>query len=175
METSVRVRRSLVPPSYRTEKLEVWLDDQALEAPESAWPPIMDELLPHELVRFFFFDGEQIKDIAESSAAALFLRTGTRLLLGGAIAEQSIQDLTILERQILKEMSESSPEMQDGTELQTRLEQLATTIDELVVERGEAKVQLDEARQKSASAEEAYREGGGPMKQKSASRADSNI
>lgn len=162
-ETSVRVRRSLVPPSYRTEKLEVWLDDQALEAPESAWPPIMDELLPHELVRFFFFDGEQIKDIAESSAAALFLRTGTRLLLGGAIAEQSIQDLTILERQILKEISESSPEIEDSTALRTRLDELDPEIAKVFDERTKARAELDKAEQNYESTEQAYREGGGKL------------
>jgi DNA sulfur modification protein DndD len=62
------------------------------------WSETMESYLPARLARLFFFDGEQIKEMAEEDGAGEILTTAIHSLLGLDLVEELCTDLQTLER-----------------------------------------------------------------------------
>lgn len=62
------------------------------------WDEIMEAYLPASISNLFFFDGEQIKDLAEGENAAAILGTAIRSLLGLDLVDRLDADLRVFER-----------------------------------------------------------------------------
>jgi len=62
------------------------------------WDEVIEGYLPSSISHLFFFDGEQIKDLAEGSHAAEILGTAIHSLLGIDLVDQLETDLKVLER-----------------------------------------------------------------------------
>lgn len=82
IEETVRVLRDGVPDDVLTEH---W--DESIEA-----------YLPSSIAHLFFFDGEQIKDLAEGGHAAEILGTAIHSLLGLDLVDRLETDLKVFER-----------------------------------------------------------------------------
>lgn len=82
IEESVRVRRDGLPDELFTEH---W--DEAIEA-----------YLPSGIAHLFFFDGEQVKELAEGGHAAEILGTAVHSLLGLDLVDRLETDLKAFER-----------------------------------------------------------------------------
>jgi DNA sulfur modification protein DndD len=82
IEESVRVRRDGIPDDVFTEH---W--DEAIEA-----------YLPSGIAHLFFFDGEQVKELAEGGHAAEILGTAVHSLLGLDLVDRLEADLKVFER-----------------------------------------------------------------------------
>ncbi len=61
------------------------------------WPQIVDNYLPKGLAHLFFFDGEQIKELAEGNNTFSVLGTALHSLLGLDLVDRLNEDLKILE------------------------------------------------------------------------------
>lgn len=82
IEETIRVRRDGLPDDVFTEH---W--DEAIEA-----------YLPSGIAHLFFFDGEQVKELAEGGHAAEILGTAVHSLLGLDLVDRLETDLKVFER-----------------------------------------------------------------------------
>lgn len=82
IEETVRVLRDGVPDETLTEH----------------WDEVIDAYLPVSISNLFFFDGEQIKELAEGENAAAILGTAIRSLLGLDLVDRLEGDLRVFER-----------------------------------------------------------------------------
>ncbi len=82
------------------------------------WDEAIAAFLPVRLAHLFFFDGEQIKDLAEGHQAAEIIGTAIEGLLGLDLLERLSADLKVFERGIREEQRKGGAE--DETARQTR-------------------------------------------------------
>lgn len=82
IEETVRVLRDGLPDETFTEH----------------WEEVIEAYLPVAISNLFFFDGEQIKELAEGSNAAAILGTAIRSLLGLDLVDRLEGDLRVFER-----------------------------------------------------------------------------
>ena len=80
------------------ETLRVLRDGMIDEVSTEHWDEIIESYLPSGIAHLFFFDGEQIKELAEGSHAAEILGTAIHSLLGLDLVDRLEMDLKIFER-----------------------------------------------------------------------------
>lgn len=142
------------------EFLQVWRDGEHSQLLTDNWSDYIEGYLPSGIAHLFFFDGEQIKELAEGEHAAEILGTAIQTLLGLDIVDRLETDLKVLERRKRAEV------MDDET-----AEKLARLQGELqLADADEAKALQDEGRLTNEAgvlgksvreAEEAFRREGG--------------
>jgi len=117
------------------------------------WDEVVEAYLPVSISNLFFFDGEQIKELAEGSNAAQILGTAIRSLLGLDLVDRLEGDLKTFERrkkadtldaEATKKLKQAEHELQ---EFDKQLEKVALERGRLTNEAGrlarEAKVKED--------------------------------
>jgi DNA sulfur modification protein DndD len=80
------------------ETLRVLLDGQLDDFFTEQWDETIEDYLPVRLAHLFFFDGEQIKELAEGGHAAGILGTAIHSLLGLDLVDRLESDLKVFER-----------------------------------------------------------------------------
>ena len=80
------------------ETLRVLRDGEYDDVFTSHWDEVIEAYLPVGISNLFFFDGEQIKDLAEGGNAAAILGTAISSLLGLDLVDRLDADLRIFER-----------------------------------------------------------------------------
>ena len=80
------------------ETLQVWSDGEPDTLLTENWSDYIEGYLPSGIAHLFFFDGEQIKELAEGEHAAEILGTAIQTLLGLDIVDRLEEDLKVLER-----------------------------------------------------------------------------
>ncbi|MVF23449.1 DNA sulfur modification protein DndD [Methylocaldum sp. BRCS4] len=80
------------------ETLRVLLDGQLDDFFTEHWNETIEDYLPVRLAHLFFFDGEQIKELAEGGHAAGILGTAIHSLLGMDLVDRLESDLKVFER-----------------------------------------------------------------------------
>lgn len=80
------------------ESFTVRLDGENDELLTEHWPEYIESYLPVSIANLFFFDGEQIMELAEPKRASEILGTAIQSLLGLDIVERLDADLRALER-----------------------------------------------------------------------------
>lgn len=85
------------------------------------WEEYIESYLPSKLAHLFFFDGEQIKELADGDSAARILASAVQTLLGLDLVDRLDEDLTNLERR-KKQSSLSSADQSRIAELRTTVE-----------------------------------------------------
>ncbi|MFT3783695.1 MAG: DNA sulfur modification protein DndD [Nibricoccus sp.] len=80
------------------ENLQVWCNGEADALLTENWADYIEGYLPSGIAHLFFFDGEQIKELAEGDHAAEILGTAVHTLLGLDIVDRLEDDLKVLER-----------------------------------------------------------------------------
>lgn len=80
------------------ETLRVLRDGEYDDVFTSHWDEVIEAYLPVGISNLFFFDGEQIKDLAEGGNAAVILGTAISSLLGLDLVDRLDADLRIFER-----------------------------------------------------------------------------
>lgn len=115
IEETVHVSRDGEPDSILTEH----------------WDEVVEAYLPVSISNLFFFDGEQIKELAEGSNAAQILGTAIRSLLGLDLVDRLEGDLKTFERrkkadaldaEAAKKLKQAEQELQ---EFDTQLEKIS--------------------------------------------------
>lgn len=99
------------------------------------WDEIIEANLPVSISNLFFFDGEQIKELAEGSNAAAILGTAIRSLLGMDLVDRLEGDLKTFERR--KKAEGLDPESAKQLRLaQDELREIETQMESLAQEKG---------------------------------------
>ncbi len=80
------------------EGLQVWCNGEPDDLLTQNWAEYIEGYLPSSIAHLFFFDGEQIKELAEGEHAAEILGTAIQTLLGLDIVDSLENDLKVLER-----------------------------------------------------------------------------
>ncbi len=80
------------------ETFRVLVDGQLDDIFTEHWDETIEAYLPNGIAHLFFFDGEQIKDLAEGGHAAEILGTAVHSLLGLDLVDRLEADLKVFER-----------------------------------------------------------------------------
>lgn len=129
--------RSLQNPKAHT---KVWKNGREDEALSDSWDMFIEEILPHAVAPFFFFDGEKISDLASASNEEQISQS-IKALLGVDVIERLIQDLGTVEARKAKELHEN--------EYTVELEELEGQIQEVDRQRYSVQNRLKETVQSS--------------------------
>ena len=126
------------------------------------WAEYIEGFLPSGIAHLFFFDGEQIKELAEGENSGEMLRTAVHSLLGLDLVERLENDLRVLER---KKRGESGDPvaLQQAVMAEEEVERLFAEEGRLykeIVSKKRDTVQLDK---KVAAKEDEYRKAGGEL------------
>ena len=87
---------------------------------ESEWQTFIDQLLPKGITKLFFFDGEEIQNIADSGEEGKYIKSSFDTLLGLDLVNQLIDDIGI---SILRNSDGETKKILDEIESQTKIKQ----------------------------------------------------
>lgn len=135
---SYRVRRSWQEGAKGLEEqVDVLRDGEPDSLLSEHWEEYIESYIPSAISHLFFFDAEQIKDLAEGQHAAELLGTAIHSLLGLDLVDQLETDLTVLERR----KRTAAKSNQDTTALTAAEKELAR-LDQLISEQMQTKAGL---------------------------------
>lgn len=126
------------------------------------WDEVVESYLPSSIAHLFFFDGEQIKNLAEGGHAAEILGTAVHSLLGLDLVERLDTDLKVFERRKRAEDADSktAAEMQSLNRELVELERLQA---EVFQEEGALTNAIGRAQKEVAEKEKEFRKEGGEL------------
>ena len=117
------------------ESLRVERDGQPDDIFTEHWDEVVEAYLPVSISNLFFFDGEQIKELAEGANAAAILGSAIRSLLGLDLVDRLEGDLKTLERRKKAEGMDKEAARQ-LERLRHEFHELETQLENLSLERG---------------------------------------
>jgi DNA sulfur modification protein DndD len=126
------------------------------------WAEYIEGFLPNGIAHLFFFDGEQIKELAEGENAGEMLRTAVHSLLGLDLVERLENDLRVLEKK--KRGESGDPEaLQQALMAEEEVERLDTELGRLMSEAASKRSEADQLAKKVSVKEDEYRKAGGEL------------
>ncbi len=147
------------------EKVNVWCDGKFDQIFADHWEEVIDSYLPSSIAHLFFFDGEQIKELAEGTHVAEILGTAVNSLLGLDLVDRLESDLKVFERRKKTEtldndaLEKLSKIQQEIAIIDSKQETIANTEGALINEAGRLSKKIREK-------EEEFRREGGEFFQK---------
>ncbi|AGA91424.1 DNA sulfur modification protein DndD [Thioflavicoccus mobilis 8321] len=153
-------------PKGIEEHLEVLKDGLRDEVLTAHWPETIAGYLPDRLAHLFFFDGEQIKDLAEGQSAAEIIGTAIDGLLGLDLLTRLTGDLKVFERGVRDEQLARAQETEAAQRLRQaegELSEIAREIEQLAVERGQVTNASGQAAKLLEKAEGDFKDAGGEL------------
>ena len=144
------------------ETLRVIRDGEFDEVSTEHWDEIIEAYLPVGISNLFFFDGEQIKDLAEGGNAAVILGTAISSLLGLDLVDRLEADLIVFERK--KKAEGLDPEAaRQLAQVQAELEALDQEQERLAMEIGGLVNVAGRLGKDLRDKEKCFQEGGGDL------------
>lgn len=144
------------------ESLRVLLDGELDHVLTEHWDRTIDSYLPVGIAHLFFFDGEQIKDLAEGQHAAEIIGTAIHSLLGLDLVERLETDLKVLERR--KRAEDLDPEsLVKLRQLEHEIAHLDEEQEKLAMEQGRLVNEAGRCAELLRRAEEQFRKEGGEL------------
>jgi len=144
------------------EKLQVHLNGDLDKSLSEDWHEHMDSILPNQMAHLFFFDGEQIADLADSEKAKTLLKTGVHALLGMDLVDRLQEDLVILERRKKLE-TKPSTEQSEIASLESTLDKLEGEMETAHQKMGQTATNLGVARKEQNKLKGRYKKEGGDL------------
>ncbi len=126
------------------------------------WEEFIEGYIPSGIAHLFFFDAEQIKDLAEGEHAAEILGTAIHTLLGLDLVDQLETDLIVLERRKRTE-AKSIEEVQQVDEAKQEFTRAQQLLDEAQQTRGELGNDVGRLCKELAEVELRFRREGGNL------------
>ncbi len=122
IEKIYTLRRSFAKSSSRiSENLDIYINGEYSSFFSDSWQEQVDRFVPTQLAHLFFFDGEQIEMLAESTHSNKLFQTAINALFGVDLVEQLKVDLAILQRNKQKKLKQQK-EIQEIDSLQKEIE-----------------------------------------------------
>lgn len=128
----------------------------------SHWDEVIEAYLPSSIAHLFFFDGEQIKELAEGGHAAEILGTAVHSLLGLDLVDRIEIDLKVFERRKRSEVLDEAA-LQRLEQARKEIEQLDQEQEQVAAEEGQLVNAAGRAAKEVQKVEEAYRTEGGDL------------
>ncbi len=98
-ENTYQVNRSWFSNGKGTkETVEVFTNGSYDSVMSESWSEIIEDYIPLEISKLFFFDGEKIKELAEQKKTSQIISTGIYSLLGLNLVDKLHADLNVLKR-----------------------------------------------------------------------------
>jgi DNA sulfur modification protein DndD len=124
--------------SFSDENLDVYINGAPLPIEKEADPKelkneFIETKIPPQITKFFFFDGEEIRKIADKSPSTS-VREGLNSLLGFAMLNRLIEDMDTVRKEIRAETGKSSTKadlLQAEKELSEKKEEKERILEEL--------------------------------------------
>jgi len=147
------------------ETVEVLRDGEPDPVLGEHWDEYIESYIPSGISHLFFFDAEQIKDLADGQQAAELLGTAIHSLLGLDLVERLDSDLLALERR--KKVA-----AQTGTELallraaEENVGRFDSLLEQAILERGSLRTEADQLAKVVTQCERQFRLEGGDLFEK---------
>lgn len=126
------------------------------------WDEFIEGYIPSGIAHLFFFDAEQIKELAEGEHAAEILGTAIHTLLGLDLVDQLETDLIVLERRKRTEVK-SVKELHQVDHAKQEVARMQHLLDEAQSERGILGNEEGRLAKEVAEAEQRFRREGGDL------------
>lgn len=126
------------------------------------WGEYIESYLPSGIAHLFFFDAEQIKELADGEYAAEVLGTAIHSLLGLDLVDRLESNLVALERQKRIE-GKSGEEAIQVAKLQAEVEQFQSMLDEATQVAAMLQNEADQATKEYHRCQERFRQEGGEL------------
>lgn len=126
------------------------------------WDEFIEGYIPSGIAHLFFFDAEQIKDLAEGEHAAEILGTAIHTLLGLDLVDQLETDLIVLERRKRTE-AKSVEELREVELAKQEVARMQQLLDEAQSERGALGNDVGRLAKELAEGEQRFRREGGDL------------
>lgn len=142
-------------PDDLEEKLVVFKDGQKISVAHSQeWQDYINTMMPREITRFFFFDGEKIQEMAADEHAELKLKSSMEAALGVGLVRQLVTDLEQLHDELRRSRTDVSDE--DIQLKENSLKALKRKSDKLLNDRQEAVADVSELENKRDEARKKF-------------------
>ncbi len=159
-----RVRRSWWEgPKGIEEKVDVWRNGEPDSLLSEHWEEYIESYIPSGISHLFFFDAEQIKDLAEGEHAAELLGTAIHSLLGLDLVDRLETDLITLERRKKREGGKAGEENQKVIHAEEEISRLDRLVAEATQERASLTGEADQLRKAQQLSQERFRMEGGEL------------
>lgn len=144
------------------EELQVSVDGQLDLIQTEHWDEVIEAYLPAAISNLFFFDGEQIKELAEGKQAAVILGTAIRSLLGLDLVDRLESDLKVFERK-KKAATLDSEAVRELEVAEAELVGIMKQKDDLAQESGSVENEIGNLKKVLTRAEAKFRAEGGDL------------
>jgi DNA sulfur modification protein DndD len=144
------------------ENVEVTRDAEFDSLLSEHWDEYIESYIPSGIAHLFFFDAEQIKDLAEGEHAAEILGTAIHSLLGLDLVDRLDTDLIALARR-KRATTQSVEEAEKSRHAQEELERLQRLLDEATQTQGTLGNEAGRIAKDLTSCEEKFRQEGGDL------------
>ncbi len=144
------------------EGIDVSCDAETDQLLSEHWDEYIEGYIPSGIAHLFFFDAEQIKDLAEGEHAAEILGTAIHTLLGLDLVDRLDTDLIALARR-KRAAAQSSEEVEKARQAQEELDRLQNLLDQAKQEQGALGNEAGRAAKDLATCEDKFRQEGGEL------------
>jgi len=129
------------------------------------WDETIASFLPVGIAHLFFFDGEQIKDLADGGHAAEIIGTGINSLLGVDLLERLSADLRVFERGVRKEQDQrdEDPVRQQIVQAEGEAAQIDRELERIALAEGAKVNEASRAAKVLRDLEERFQSAGGDL------------
>jgi len=126
------------------------------------WDEVVEAYLPVAISNLFFFDGEQIKELAEGSNAAQILGTAIRSLLGLDLVDRLEGDLKTFERRKKAEAldAEAAKKLKQA---EKELQEFDNQLEKIALERGRLTNEAGRLAREAKAKEDRFKAEGGDL------------
>ena len=144
------------------DRVEVLHNDVPDPVLGESWAEYIEAYLPSRIANLFFFDGEQIKELAEPANAAAMLKSAIHSLLGLDLVDRLHADLLVVERR--KRLAAKTDSARQKLQvLQMDCERHEKLLADAVLECASAQTAYDRSLKRLADAEKRYQQEGGDL------------
>lgn len=126
------------------------------------WDEIIEGYLPSSIAHLFFFDGEQIMELAEGGHAAEILGTAIHSLLGLDLVDRLETDLKVFERRKRSEQLDEAA-IERLNQMRKEIEQIDREQEQIATDEGALVNQAGRAAKDVVGREEVFRAQGGDL------------
>jgi DNA sulfur modification protein DndD len=144
------------------DEVEVTCDAQPDPLLSEHWDEYIESYIPSGIAHLFFFDAEQIKDLAEGDHAAEILGTAIHTLLGLDLVDRLDTDLIALARR-KRATGQSTEEAEKARVAQAELDRIQNLLDQAKQEQGSLGNEVGRIAKDLASCEDKFRQEGGEL------------
>lgn len=144
------------------ERVEVFQDAQLDKVLSEHWDEFIESYIPSGIAHLFFFDAEQIKDLAEGEHAAEILGTAVHTLLGLDLVDRLDTDLIALARR-KRATSQSTEQARKARQAQEEVDRLQSLVTDAEQEQASLKGTVQRLEKEITDCENKFRQEGGDL------------